>query len=85
MGYGKKTDTIREQLFRQATPTSNYSSCTQWGYSDSMSRCDKPKQALIALICCGQYMAVSMPSHGDLTALKTCVPNGVTFDALGIH
>ena len=34
------------------------------------SSCDKPKQALIALIiCCGEYMAVSMPGHGDLTAL----------------
>ena len=41
----------------------------QWGYSDSKSPCDKSKQALIALICCGQYMAVSMPGHGDLTAL----------------
>ena len=67
----KKTDTIREQLFRQATPTSSYSSSTQWGYSDSMPPCDMPKQALIALICCGHCMAVSMPGHGDLTALMS--------------
>ena len=26
------------------------------GYSDSRSPCDKPKQALIALICCGEYI-----------------------------
>ena len=43
----------------------------QRGYSDSISPCDKPKQALIALICCGQYMAVSTPEHGDLTALMS--------------
>ena len=41
--WGKKTDTIREQLFRQATLTRNYSSSTRWGYSYSISPCDKPK------------------------------------------
>ena len=66
-----KTDTIREQLFRQVARTSNYSSSTQWRYSDLMSPCDKPKPALIALICCGQCMAVSMPGHDDLTALMS--------------
>ena len=69
-GMGGKNDTIREQLLRQATPTSNYSR-VQLGYSDLSSLCDKPKQTLIALICCGQYMAVSMPGHGDLTALMS--------------
>ena len=41
----------------------------QWGYSDSRLPCDKPKQGLIALICCGQCMAVSIPGHGDFTVL----------------
>ena len=68
-GMGENTNAIREQIFRLAAPTSNYS--IQWGYSDSRSPRDKPKQALIALICCGQYMAVSMPGHGDLTALMS--------------
>ena len=67
MGWEKHSNNMRT-AFRQATPTNNYSR-VQLGYSDSSSLCDKPKQALIALICCGQYMAVSMPGHGDLTAL----------------
>ena len=40
-------------------------------YPDSRSSLDKLNQALIALICCGQYLAVSMPGHGDLTALMS--------------
>ena len=49
----------------------------QWGYSDSRSPCDKP------IICCGQYMAVSKPGHGDLTALMSRMAS--IFDALGAN
>ena len=75
----QKTDAIREQLFRKAAPR-NYSSSTQWGYSDSMSPGDKSKQALITLTCCAQYMAVSMP--GLVRFDRSDVPNGCIFDAL---
>ena len=62
-----KTDTIREQLFRMLHQQEI--TAVPWGYSDSRSPGDKPKQALMALICCAQYMAISIPGHDDLTAL----------------
>ena len=55
---------LRMQVVCEKTRLQQYS-----GYSHSRSPCDKPKQALIAIICSGQYMAVSMPGRGDLTPL----------------
>ena len=68
--------------FRQPTPTRNYSR-VQWGYSDSNLLFDKPRQALTALICCGQHVAVSMPGHGDLIAIISRM--SFSFDALGTN
>ena len=76
-GMENKTDTIREQLFRHKLHQ-QVIAAVQWGYSDSRPSCGKPKQALIALICCGQYMAVSLPGHSDLTALMSRMPLSLT-------
>ena len=58
----------------------------QWGYPDSRSPWEKPKQALIALICFlgNTYMDVSVSGHGDLTVFMY-VPNGFIFDVLGTY
>ena len=67
--YCSMSDTIREQLSDKQNQ--RVITAVQCEYSDSRSPCDKLKQALNALICCGQYMAVSVPGHGDLTALMS--------------
>ena len=80
-GMGKLTDTIREQLFRQSTPTSHYSNTV--GVFRFKITLDKPKQALIALICCGKYIAVSMPVHGDLIDIMSRF--AISWTALGTN
>ena len=67
----KKKYTIFENSFSDKTHQQEITAVQQWEYSDSRSPCDKPKQALIALVCCEQFMAVCMPGRGDLTALMS--------------
>ena len=70
-GMEKRTDIKSRTAFQTSYTNEQIFTAVQWGYSDSRSPCDKPKQALIALICCvgNIYMVVSSPGHGDLTAL----------------
>ena len=80
-GDMEKKKLIRyEKLFRQATSTRNYSSRTTAAglFRFNVSPCDKPKRVLIALVCCEQYMAVSMPGHGDLAALMSQMASSST-------
>ena len=70
-GMEKKTDTKSITAFQTSYTNKQVITAVQRGYSDSKSPCDKPKQALVALICCGQYIAVSMPGHGNLTGLMS--------------
>ena len=76
-GMEKKTDITTRTAFRTSY-TNKKITAVQWGYSDSRLPRDKPKQAFIALICCGQYMAVSMPGHGDLTTLTPRMASSLT-------
>ena len=55
----------------------------QWGYPDSRTPCDKPKQAFIALICCGKYISVSMPVHGVLIDIMS--RTAISWTALGTN
>ena len=48
----KKTDTKLRTGFETSYTSKQLITAVQWGYSDSRSLCDNPKQALIALICC---------------------------------
>ena len=70
-GMEKRKIHNREKLFRKATPTSN----ELQQYSGGIPIQDHPVTSqrrsllLILYMLCGQYMAVSMPGHGDLTAL----------------
>ena len=62
----------KQQFFRQATPTSNYSSTAGvFRFKITLSVCDKQKQELIhcPYLLCGHYMAVRVPGHDDLNAL----------------
>ena len=44
----------------------------------SISRCDMPKQVFTALVFREQYMAISMPGHGDSTALMSRITSSLT-------
>ena len=63
------TSTNRGTAFPTSYTKKQLITLLQWGYSGSRSPRAKPKQALCVLICCGQYMAVSMPGHSDLIDL----------------
>ena len=66
-GLGKKLIQYDNSL--QTSYTHENYGRVLWEYSDSSSFCDKPTGAHCSYFLSGQYMAVSMPGHGDLTAL----------------
>ena len=71
-GMKKKMIQNQEQLFRQATPTTSYSSTVGvFRFKITLSATSRSRRSLPIYIylLCEQYMAVRVPGHGDLTAL----------------
>ena len=51
----------------------------QWGYpTQDHPVTSRSRRSWLALICCGQYMAIGMPVHGDLTSLMFRMASSLT-------